>query len=177
MSTYTGALVAQSVVPAWHEARHDLPLTFAAGSAASAGGAAAIFTPVEFAAPARRFAILGGVTELVAVEVMKKRLGKPVADAYEHGEAKRYARLSAAATLAGTALMARAGHKRLGAVAAGALLLGGALGERFAVYHAGKQSARDPHHTSVPQKERAAERGQPAIVRPGNGASPAASTR
>jgi formate-dependent nitrite reductase membrane component NrfD len=177
MATYTGALVAQSVVPAWHEARQDLPLTFAAGSAASAGGAAAIFTPVAQAGPARRLAILGGVAELVSVEVMKKRVGKLVAESYHHGDAKKYSRLSELATLAGTALMARAGRRRTGAVTAGALLLGGALCERFAVYHAGKNSARDPHQTSIPQKERAAESGQPAISRVGNGVSPDASTR
>jgi hypothetical protein len=50
--------------------------------------------------------------------------------------------------------MAFAGKHRGGAVAAGALLLTGSLCERFAVFHAGKQSARDPHHTSIPQKER-----------------------
>jgi hypothetical protein len=166
MSTYTGALVAQSVVPVWHEARQELPLTFAAGSAASAGGAAAIFTPVPFAGPARRLAILGGIGELVTVEVMKKRLGRFVAEPYEQGQGRKYSRLSAAATLAGTALMAYAGRRRSGAVAAGALLLGGALYERFAVYHAGKQSAADPHYTSVPQRERA-----------GKGASPDASTQ
>jgi len=154
MATYTGALVAQSVVPVWHEARQDLPLTFAAGSAASAGGAAAILTPTAFAGPARRLAILGGLAELVTVEVMKKRLGNLVAEPYEQGEAAKYTKLSTAATLAGTALMARAGRRRVGAVAAGALLLAGALCERFAVYHAGKQSAADPHYTSIPQRER-----------------------
>src|SRR2546423_4660738 len=105
MATYTGALVAQSVVPVWHEARRELPLTFAAGSAASAGGAAAIFTPVPFAGPARHLAIIGGIAELVSVELMKKRLGKLVAEPYEQGEGKKYSRLSTAATLAGTALM------------------------------------------------------------------------
>ena len=59
------------------------------------------------------------------------------------------------ATLAGAALMALAGRRRAGAVAAGALLCAGSLLERFAVYHAGKASARDPRYTSLPQRERA----------------------
>jgi hypothetical protein len=62
--------------------------------------------------------------------------------------------------------MGYAGRRRVGAVAAGSLLLAGALCERFAVYHAGKQSAADPHYTSVPQRERA-----------GKAASPDTSTR
>jgi hypothetical protein len=49
--------------------------------------------------------------------------------------------------------MAVAG-RRVGAVLAGSLLAAGSLFERFAVYHAGKQSAADPLATSLPQRER-----------------------
>ena len=177
MSTYTGALVSQSVVPVWHEARREMPFAFAGGAAASAGAAAAILTPPAAAGPARRLAILGGIGEFAAVEVMKRRLRRFVAEPYEKGEGGRYAKLSTATSLAGTALMALAGRRRAGAVAAGALLLAGALCDRFAVVHAGKASAADPHYTSIPQKERAAQVGQPAISRPGNGVSPVVSTR
>src|SRR4051794_35011715 len=37
LSTYTGALVANTAVPVWHEARGLLPVVFASGAAASAG--------------------------------------------------------------------------------------------------------------------------------------------
>ncbi|TMM33223.1 MAG: polysulfide reductase [Actinobacteria bacterium] len=153
-ATYTGALIAQSVVPAWHEARLELPVVFASSAAASAGGAAAILTPAEHAGPARRLGLIGGVAEVAASKLMEKRLGKLVGSVYHEGEAGKYSRLAAASTLAGSALMALAGRRRVGAIAAGALLLTGSLCNRFAVYHAGKQSARDPHHTSIPQKER-----------------------
>ncbi|HEY7077194.1 MAG TPA: NrfD/PsrC family molybdoenzyme membrane anchor subunit, partial [Solirubrobacteraceae bacterium] len=36
VSTYTAALIANTAVPVWHEARHLLPPLFAAGAAASA---------------------------------------------------------------------------------------------------------------------------------------------
>src|ERR687886_2941638 len=39
---YTAVLVAATSVPTWHEARRELPLVFAASSAASAGASAAI---------------------------------------------------------------------------------------------------------------------------------------
>ncbi len=37
LTTYTAVLVANTAVPAWHEARRTLPFAFAAGAAASAG--------------------------------------------------------------------------------------------------------------------------------------------
>jgi hypothetical protein len=86
--------------------------------------------------------------------VMEKHMGKFIAEAYHSGRAGKYSRVATGATLAGTALMALAGRRRPGAVAAAALLLAGSLSERFAVYHAGKISAADPHYTSIPQRAR-----------------------
>jgi Polysulphide reductase, NrfD len=176
-ATYTGALVAQSVVPAWHEARRELPALFAASSAASAGGASAILTPARDAGPARRLAVIGGVAELVIAKLMERRLGELIGSVYHEGKARKYSRLAKASTLAGAALMAFAGRRRAGAVAAGSLLLAGSLCERFAVYHAGKQSARDPLHTSLPQKRR----GGRAVTQPSSrgvtGSSPSGRTR
>jgi hypothetical protein len=53
-------------------------------------------------------------------------------------------------------LMAVAGRRRARAIFAGSLLAAGAWCERFAVYHAGKQSAADPLATSIPQRSRKA---------------------
>lgn len=165
MATYTGALVADSVVPVWHEARRELPILFAGSSAAAAGGIAAGLTPVLAARPARRLGLLGAAAELVAHRVMERRMGELVAEPYKKGEAARYAKAAEKATLAGGALMLLAGRNRAGAVAAGALLAAGSWCTRFAVFHAGKASAADPRYTSIPQRVRAAERGQPAVTR------------
>jgi Polysulphide reductase, NrfD len=165
MATYTGALVADSVVPAWHEARHELPLLFAGSSAAAAGGIAAALTPVAAARPARRFGLLGAITELLTHRVMEKRLGDLVAEPYRKGEGGRYAKAAEAAMVAGGALMLLAGRNRAGAIAAGALLAAGSWCTRFAVYQAGKASAADPKYTSIPQRARTEERGQPAVTR------------
>ncbi|TML94633.1 MAG: polysulfide reductase [Actinobacteria bacterium] len=167
MATYTGALVADSVVPAWHEARHELPLVFAGSSAAAAGGIAAALTPSERGRPARRLGIMGAVTELVTQSVMEKRMGELVAEPYRKGEGGRYARAGQAALLGGTAVMLLAGRTRVGAAVAGTLLATGSWCTRFAVYHAGKTSAGDPAYTSVLQRARVAERGQPAVTRYG----------
>jgi hypothetical protein len=154
LSTYTAALVSDSVVPAWHEARRRLPFVFAGGSAASAGGATAALTPAAHAGPARRLAIVGGVLELAATKAMEDGLGDLVGEPYRTGNGGTMSRAAKAATAAGITLMTIGGRRRAGAIAAGALLCTGALCERFAVYHAGKASALDPRHTSVPQRER-----------------------
>jgi hypothetical protein len=165
MASYTGALVADSVVPAWHESRRELPLLFASSSAAAAGGVAAVLTPVAAARPARRLGVLGGVAELVTHKVMERRLGELVAEPYKKGEGGRYTKAAEVATVSGVGLMLLAGRTRTGAAAAGMLLAAGSWCTRFAVYHAGKTSAADPRYTSIPQRERAAERGQPAVTR------------
>ena len=54
IATYTAVLVADTAVPAWHDARRELPFVFAGSAAASAGAAAAMLTPVADARPARR---------------------------------------------------------------------------------------------------------------------------
>src|SRR5215211_7421729 len=154
LSTYTAVLVADTSVPVWHEARHELPLVFAASSAASAGAAATIFTPPEDAGPSRRLAVGGVVAELGLTEVMKRRLGE-LAEPYEKEEAGRYETLSTALTASGATLTAILGRKRRwAAVLGGVLALGGAATKRWSVFKAGFQSARDPKYTVQSQRER-----------------------
>src|SRR5207244_3778873 len=121
---------------------------------ASGGGAVAALRPAAAAGPARRLAIVGGALELAATKAMEDRLGDLVGEPYRTGLGGTASKGAKAATAAGAALMALAGRRRVGAVAAGALLCTGALLERFAVYHAGKASALDPRYTSVPQRDR-----------------------
>ena len=159
LATYTAVLVADTSIPVWHEARRELPLLFAASSAASAGAAAAILTPTEHAGPARRLAIGGALVEIGVAEAMKRRLAGFLAEPYEKGDAGRFDKLSKACSGAGAAIMALAGRKRrAAAVAGGALVLAGAVLERWSVYRAGFQSARDPKYTIMPQRERLRER-------------------
>ena len=157
ISTYTGALVANTSVPVWHEARHGLPFLFAAGAAASAGAAAVATLPPEHAAPARRLAIAGAVAEIASAQLMERRLGE-LAEPYRQGAAGALSKLAGGLTLAGGALLAARGGRRDAAVAGGALVLAGALAERFSVFRAGFQSAADPRYTVGPQRERSRER-------------------
>ena len=159
LATYTAVLVSDTSVPVWHEARRELPLVFAASSAASAGATAAIITPVEDAGPARRLAVGGALLELGAVEAMKHHLGKFLAEPYHQGKSGRYDKLAKALSGLGTAVMVFAGRKRRSAaIVGGALILAGAACERWSVFKAGFQSARDPKYTVMPQRERLRER-------------------
>jgi formate-dependent nitrite reductase membrane component NrfD len=152
ISTYTAVLVADTSVPAWHEARGELPFLFAASASASAGGLGLVLAPVRENGPARRIAIAGAIGELLASTVMERRLGA-LAQPYREGRAGMLSKGARACTLAGAgAGLVR--RRRSGAVASGALLLAGSLLERFAVLEAGRQSAADPKYVVKQQRER-----------------------
>lgn len=166
LTTYTAALVADTAVPVWHDARRELPFVFAGSAAASAGATAAITTPTKQAGPARRMAVAGALLELAATKAMEYRLGPLISEPYHEGAAGRLAKLAKACTAAGAALMALTGRRRTGSVVAGGLLLAGSLFERKAVFQAGSQSAADPKYVVVPQRERVEREGTQGTVRP-----------
>jgi formate-dependent nitrite reductase membrane component NrfD len=154
LATYTGALVANTAIPVWSEARDELPWLFGASASACAGAAATIATPVGHAGPARRAAVGGSLAALALTEAMKRRLGF-VGEVYGRDEAGRYGRIAKAATAAGAGVLAwRGGRSRLAATVGGTLVLAGELALRWSVFKAGFQSARDPRYTVIPQKER-----------------------
>ena len=159
LATYTATLIANTAIPVWSEARDELPWLFGASAAASAGAAAAIFTPRRAAGPARRAAIGGVAAELALAQAMEKRLGF-VGEVYKQGEAGRFLRISKMCSAAGAGLLALRGRRsRLAAATGGALVLAGELALRWSVFKAGFQSARDPRYTVLPQRERLEEKG------------------
>ena len=155
LSTYTGALLANTAVPAWHEARRELPFVFAGSSLASAAGVALLLTsPVDAAIP-RRMAVVGAVLSLVATAAMEHRLGELGAPYHEGGAAARVARMAKTLTATGglvVAARARRGRRR--PVLGGLALLGGSGLERWAIFKAGVASAADPAATVGPQRAR-----------------------
>lgn len=153
VATYTAVLVADTAIPAWHDAYRELPFLFAGSAAASAAGTALAFTPVAEAGPARRLAVLGAFLELGAFRAMEKRLGE-VAGPYENGRAGKLAKAAEVCSAAGVVLVVTAGRRRPAAVGAGALLCAGSLLTRFSVFRAGFESAADPAATVGPQRRR-----------------------
>jgi hypothetical protein len=173
LCTYTGALLSNTAIPVWHEARRMLPFVFAAGAGLSAGAAGVIVTPIGDAAPARRLAIGGALAEMAGTRIMQHRLGE-LAEPYKRGSARHFDRVAQACLVAGTGLLARGGGRSRGAAAtAGALLLAGALSARFSVYRAGFASAADPKYVVGPERRRArdgrASRNEPRGAVPASG--------
>ena len=154
MASYTAALICNTAVPAWHEAHREMPFVFV-GSAASAGaGFALMAAPRRETGPAQRMAVIGALTEYIAVELLEKRLGM-IAESVQTGTAGR--RLRAAKLLTGlgavgAATVAR--RHRGAAVLTGASLLAGSVSARFGLFAGGMASAQDPKYTVEPQRAR-----------------------
>ncbi len=166
VASYTAALLANTAVPAWHEAREQLPFVFVGSAAAAGGGFGLIAAPLQENGPARRLAALGALTELGAEQAMERRLGM-IAETLHEGTAGRRlraAKVLSAAGAAGATLLA--GRSRPGAVLSGAALLGGSALTRFGLFAAGMASARDPRYTVEPQRRRVQERGRSKIDEP-----------
>lgn len=152
LGTYTAVLLADTAVPAWHDAHPYLPFVFAGSALASGAGAGLLLAPAAETVPARRLAVAGAAMELAATAALEHRLGLQ-SDAYRAPGPARLLRLSRALTLsgAGGALL---GRRRPLAGLSGAALLAGSACTRFGVYRAGVVSALDPRYTIVPQRER-----------------------
>ncbi|MEU8205033.1 NrfD/PsrC family molybdoenzyme membrane anchor subunit [Streptosporangium sp. NPDC049046] len=153
MATYTAVLVADTAVPAWHEAHRELPFLFAGSALAGAGAVGMLATSRREAGPARVTAMLGAAVETVAGAVMEHRLGL-VGEPYRLGRPGRLMRTARALTVGGALLATVAGRGRALGALSGLALTAGALCTRFGVLAVGKASAADPKYTVVPQRER-----------------------
>jgi formate-dependent nitrite reductase membrane component NrfD len=154
VASYTAALLSQTAVPAWSEARYELPFVFTGSAAASGAGLGLLAAPVSEAAPARRLAAVGAAGELAASFLIDR---KPVlaAQAYTTGRAHRLRRWSEVLTLGGAVLAVTAARRsRPAAAVAGLALLGGSALQRFGVFEAGVASTKDPKYVVIPQRER-----------------------
>jgi formate-dependent nitrite reductase membrane component NrfD len=152
-ATYTAVLVADTAVPAWHEARRELPFLFAGSALASAGAVGMLATPRAEAGPARAVAALGAAMEITAGEVMERRLGL-AGEPYREGRAGRLMRAGRLLAAGGGLLAVVAGRGRTLTALSGLALTAGALCTRFSILAAGRASAADPKYTVVPQRER-----------------------
>jgi DMSO reductase anchor subunit len=156
LATYTAALLSNTAVPAWHEAYREMPFLFGGSAAAAAGGLGMLCAPHAESGPALRLAVAGALTETAAAELMTKRLGM-VAEPYQQGRSGRLMKLQRRLTDVALGLSVLGLRSRLARRAAGATFVVDSLVTRFGVFEAGKESARDPRYTVVPQRERLAQ--------------------
>ncbi len=165
LATYTGALIANTAVPAWHEAHRELPFLFAGSGASAAGGLAMVLVPVSQSGPASRMALAGVALEIGADRAMTRRLGM-IAEPYEQGRSGALVKAARATTLGAAALTVLGRRSRLLRAVAGAAYVAGSLTLRFGIFEAGLASARDPKYVVVPQKERKEQRERRERVAP-----------
>ncbi|MFE2757375.1 NrfD/PsrC family molybdoenzyme membrane anchor subunit [Actinosynnema sp. NPDC059335] len=164
VASYTAALICDTAVPSWHEGHREMPFVFVGSAASAAGGLGLLVAPVDQAGPARRAALVGGAVELVATEVMVRRMGL-AAEPLRTGRGGRLVKAAAALTATGAVLGGVLGRRsRAAAVLGGLASLAGSACTRFGVFHAGVASAEDPKYVVRPQRERQASRGAPTAA-------------
>ena len=159
VATYSGVLMADTAVPAWHEAYRHLPPLFAASALASAGAVGMAAVPSAEAGPARRMALFGAGAELAIMVALERGAGmrdhaELISEPYRIGRAGRLLKAGRGLTAAGAAGTLLAGRSRTAAVLSAAAITGGALCTRFGILYAGYTAADDPKYTVVPQRAR-----------------------
>ena len=153
VATYTAALICDTAVPAWHEGYREMPYVFAGSAAGAAGGLGLLAVGSAGAEPARKLAVLGAATELIAKRQLLNRLGR-LAEPYEAGTTGRILRLAEILTAGGLAGAVLGRRSRAVSALSGASLIAASALTRFGILEAGKASARDPKYTIVPQRAR-----------------------
>jgi hypothetical protein len=164
IATYTAALICDTAVPAWHAGYREMPYVFAGSAASAAGGLGLLAT--AGAEPARNLAVFGAGVELVAKQLLIRRLAaspaptslrRGLAEPYETGRPGAVLRLGEVLTAGGLAGALLGRRSRVISAVSGASLLVASALTRFGIFEAGLASARDPKYTIVPQRLTLAE--------------------
>ncbi|HSK80243.1 MAG TPA: NrfD/PsrC family molybdoenzyme membrane anchor subunit [Thermoanaerobaculia bacterium] len=156
LAGYTAVLLGNTAVPVWQSTRRTLPHLFIS---TSVSGLASLFGLMPALAPEEekvvdRFGTIGKMVDLAAMAVMEREasrvetVGRPLREGLS-GTLWKAARGLTAASLVLSLLPGKARAQKI----AGSLLgTAGAIALRFAVFHAGKASARDPRATFRQQR-------------------------
>ncbi|WP_114906559.1 NrfD/PsrC family molybdoenzyme membrane anchor subunit [Ornithinimicrobium murale] len=159
LAAYTSVLLSDTVTPVWLESRRELPFVFVGSAALASAGVQLVLTPIDQTGPARRFALIGVVTELIAMHRLEEHLTElDLDEPVRTGAGGSKLRLARALTVAGGLGTLLAGRSRVAAVASGLALAGASALTRFGIVEAGIESATDPKYTVGPQKRRLEER-------------------
>lgn len=157
LGTYTAVLLADTAVPVWQTTRRELPALFGASGLTAGAALVELLGPDDERSQtiAHRLGIVGKTGELAAARAVVRRadeiesVGRPL----HRGAPAALWRTAEATTGASLALTLLPGHhRRWRRRLAGLLGTVGSITIRFAIFHAGKASARDPHATFDPQR-------------------------
>lgn len=183
LAGYTGVLLANTAIPVWQQSRRSLPVLFIGSSMTSAASILKLLPlPPGGGDVVHTFGVVGSLIELAAGRAMERessqvdQVGKPLRQGAA-GMLWTTAKVLTAASLVASVLPGQSRGKRRLAGILGAL---GSICLRFAVFHAGQVSSRDPHATFRQQRAGygAAEvTGKPAVTGPERRPLPAPKTK
>jgi formate-dependent nitrite reductase membrane component NrfD len=155
LSGYTAVLLSDTAVPLWRHARRSLPFLFVSSAMTSA---ASMLQTVDMSdeeeKAVRIFDVLGGVAESAAIMAVERdvagvtRVGEPL----HSGLGGSLWRLAKVGSTAGLLLSLLPGRGRVRSLLSAALGTVTGLSLKFAIFHAGKESSRDPRATFEPQR-------------------------
>ncbi|HIT76272.1 MAG TPA: polysulfide reductase NrfD [Candidatus Avipropionibacterium avicola] len=165
LAAYTAVLLSDTVAPVWFEARRELPFVFVGSAALASAGLQLVLTPVAQTGPARRFALIGVATDLIAMHRLEEHLTElEIDEPVRTGPSGAKLRLAKILTVAGGLGTLLAGRSRKLTVASGLALAAASALTRFGMVEAGIDSAKDPKFTVGPQKRRVRERQDQGVV-------------
>jgi hypothetical protein len=168
---YTGVLLGNTAIPVWQQSREKLPYLFCASAMTAT---ASLFEIMDLSRRERRligaFGTAGRMLELAATVAVERSVAavEQIEQPLREGSSGALWKLAAGLTAASlvVSLLPGGAKKRKLAGVMGTL---GSLALRWAIYRAGRASARDPHATFAQQRRGlgAAEvTGVPAVTGP-----------
>jgi len=155
LAGYTAVLLADTAVPFWKEVATAMPPLFISSAAVSAASILKLF---DLNKPARevvrRFGIIGAAAELICAFALERRSGRieRVSRPLKGGAPKALWRSAEAMTATSLAFSLLSKRARPATAMASFCGITGGLALRFAIFQAGKQSARDPRATFEQQQ-------------------------
>jgi formate-dependent nitrite reductase membrane component NrfD len=156
LAGYTAVLLSNTAVPVWQQARRSLPAVFYSSAVTST---AALLDLTDLSkresAVVHRFGVIGKTAELLSLQAVEREAGgvERVADPLKRGLSGALWRASKMLVAGSLVLSVLPGHEKRHRKVVGALLgTAGSLAVRFALFHAGKASARDPLATFEGQR-------------------------
>ncbi|HEX2031145.1 MAG TPA: NrfD/PsrC family molybdoenzyme membrane anchor subunit [Actinomycetota bacterium] len=155
LAAYTAVLVTNTAVPVWQAPRRTLPVLFVSSAASSAASLLELEELDERAhRVVERFGRLAKLVDLAATVAVEREAGRVdrVAQPLKEGLAGALWRAAKALTASSLMLSVLPGSSRAKRVSSGVLGTAGAVALRFAVWHAGTMSARDPRATFEMQR-------------------------
>ena len=164
LSSYTGALLADTAVPTWHASKDNLSYLFVSSAAMASSGIAMVTTPTKQTRPARALATISTAADLYFSHKLTEPMHPAEAEPLHTGRPGKQLRWARNLAIAGGIGAALLGRNRIAAIASGTALATASALTRSAILHAGIESTKDPRHVVEPQRARLEARRAQGIV-------------